>query len=338
MPDTPQGSTKCYQDGHESAGAHTGRPAAGRGPAILLLAHGGPATPAEVPTFIREMLGRGVSDRRVAVLAERYRAIGGASPMPAIVQGIGEALARAANLPVYVGMRYGSPSIQEAVCRAGADGASLLASVYLSPHLPDLTAARCRESIERCLRSLGDAPEVRYAGAWHRQPAYVRAEADATQAALLRFPHECRHEAHVVFSAHSLPGEVAQAPGGYDERVRESAELVAALAGLASTNWSVAYQSAPPSGTAWLGPDIRDTITTLSAAGVTNVVVTPLGFVVDSLEVLYDIDFGLRGLARQFGVRVERAPLPNLSAALVDALNGAVQDALSRTDAQKELA
>jgi protoporphyrin/coproporphyrin ferrochelatase len=337
MPDTPQGSTLRSQDGCESPGAHTGRPAAGREVAVLLLAHGGPPTPADVPAFIREMLGRDVSERRAAALTERYRAIGGASPMPVIVKDIAEALARATDLPVYVGMRYGSPSIQDAVCHADADGISLLASVYLSPHLPELTAERCRESIERCARSLDDAPEVRYAGAWHRQPAYLKAESEATQVALLRFPDECREGAHVVFSAHSLPREGPHSPRGYDERVRESAELVAALIGLSSTNWSVAYQSAPPSGRAWLEPDIRDTITTLSAAGVTNVVVTPLGFVVDSLEVLYDIDIELRGLARQHGVRVERAPLPNLSTALVDALKGAVQDALSRTDAQKEL-
>jgi protoporphyrin/coproporphyrin ferrochelatase len=257
--------------------------------------------------------------------------------MPAIVRDIGEALARCTDLPVYVGMRYGSPSIQEAVCRAGADGIRLLASVYLSPHLPELTAERCRESIERCARSLDEAPEVRYAGAWHRQPAYVRAEAEATQAALLRLPDTYRDEAHVIFSAHSLPVEVPYATGAYGVRVRTSAELVAALVGLPSTRWSVAYQSAPPSGTAWLGPDIRDTIVTLAAAGVTDVVVTPLGFVVDSLEVLYDIDIELRDLGRRHGVRVERAPLPNLSAALVDALNGAVQDVLSRTAAQKEL-
>jgi ferrochelatase len=282
------------------------------------------------------MLGPDVPDRRAAALAERYRAIGGASPMPAIVQGIGEALAQAAHLPVYVGMRYGGPSIHDAVCRASADGVAPLASVYLSPHLPDLTAARCRESIEQCLRSLDDAPEVRYAGAWHRQPAYVRAEADATQVALLRFPDTCRDGAHVVFSAHSLPDQAPHDAGGYDERVRESAELVAAMVGLPSSDWSVAYQSAPPSGTAWLGPDVREAISTLAVAGVTNVVVTPLGFIVDSLEVLYDIDIELRELARRQGVRVERAPLPNRSAALVEALAGAVRHVVSRTDAQKE--
>lgn len=336
MPDTAQRSTPRPHDSREPLGAHEGRPAVGRAAGILLLAHGGPATQAEVPTFIREMLGDDVSDRRVAALTDRYQAIGGASPMPAIVQRIGEALSRAAGLPVYVGMRYGSPSIEDAVCRASADGLCLLASVYLSPHLPELTAERCRESIERCRCSLEAAPDVRYAGAWHGQSAYVQVEADATQAALLRFPSERRHRAHVMFSAHSLPVRAPHMPDRYDARVRESAELVAALAGLAPTDWSVAYQSAPTSGAGWLGPDVRDTIVTLAAAGVRDVVVTPLGFVVDSLEVLYDLDLELHDLAGRYGMNMERAPLPNNSAALVDALTGAARSILSRTDAQKE--
>jgi ferrochelatase len=282
------------------------------------------------------MLGHDVSDRRMAMLAERYRAIGGASPMPAIVRGLGEALTRAMGLPVFVGMRYGRPSIEEAVDHAHADGIRLLASVYLSPHLPELTAERCRESVERRTRSLDAALEVRYAGAWHRQPAYLRAEAEAAQAALLRLPDGRRDRAHVIFSAHSLPMQAAHGPNGYDERVRESAELVAALAGLSAADWSVAYQSAPASGVAWLGPRIRDAIAMLAGAGVKDVVVAPLGFVVDSLEVLYDIDVELRDLAHRHGMSLERAPLPNLSPVLADALKGAVQNVLSRTDAQKE--
>jgi ferrochelatase len=336
MPDSPHASTPPSQHGHRPLGAREGRPAVGRAAAVLLLAHGGPATTAEVPAFIREMLGSDVSDRRVAALTERYDAIGGASPMPAIVQGIGEALARATELPVYVGMRYGSPSIEDAVGRASGDGVGLLASVYLSPHLPELTAERCRESVDGCIRSRGTALEVRHAGAWHRQPAYLQAEADATQAAMLRLPDGRRDKARVVFSAHSLPRQAAHPADGYDGRVRESAALVAALAGLSTADWSVAYQSAPPSGAAWLGPHLHETIAMLAAAGVKDVVVTPLGFVVDSLEVLYDIDFELRAVASRRGVSLQRASLPNLSPALVDALNGAVQSVLSRTDAQKE--
>jgi protoporphyrin/coproporphyrin ferrochelatase len=332
MPDIPRGDT-CAST---RAGAGERLPAAERRAAVLLLAHGGPATPAEVPAFICGLLGCDVSDRRVAVIEERYRAIGGASPMPAIVQGIGAALAQAMGMPVYVGMRHGSPSIEDAVRRASADGAGLLASVYLSPHLPELTAECCRESVERCVRSGEGTAEVRHAGAWHRQPAYLQAEADATRVALLRFPNGRREEAHVVFSAHSLPVEARQATAEYDRRVRRSAELVGALAGLPPANWTVAYQSAPPSGAVWLGPHIRDTIATLSAAGVKDVVVTPLGFVVDSLEVLYDIDLELRDLACRHGMSLERSPLPNLSPALVEALRSAAQDVLSRTDAQKE--
>jgi protoporphyrin/coproporphyrin ferrochelatase len=336
MPDSPHASTPLSQHGLQPLGAREGRPAVGRAAAVLLLAHGGPATPAEVPAFIREMLGSDVSDRRVAALTERYGAIGGSSPMAAIVQGIGEALARATQLPVCVGMRYGSPSIEDAVRRASDDGADLLASVYLSPHLPELTAERCRQSVDRCHHSRDHAPEVRHAGAWHRQPAYLEAEADATQAALRRLPDGRRDKARVVFSAHSLPTQAAHPADGYDGRVRESATLVAALAGLSPADWSVAYQSAPPSGAAWLGPHLPETIAMLAAAGVKDVVVTPLGFVVDSLEVLYDIDLELRAVAVRHSMNLQRAPLPNLSPALVDALNGAVRSVLPRTDAQKE--
>jgi ferrochelatase len=304
--------------------------------AILLLAHGGPATPAEVPGFVRDLLGSGASDQRLAALQERYRAIGGASPLPITVKAIGEALARAAGLPVYVGMRHGKPTIANAFSRVVADGTRLLAAIYLSPYLPTLTARRCRESVELCARSFPDAPQVRYADDWHGRREYLMAEADATRAALQRFPLERRSCVRVVFSAHSLPKDAVEAGDPYDRQVLESAELVASLLGLPPERWCVAYQSAPVPGPAWLGPDIHDVITALASQGVDNVVVAPIGFVVDSLEVLYDIDLELTRFARDRGVRLERAPLPNVSAALVSALEGAAQDALSRRDAQKE--
>jgi ferrochelatase len=292
------------------------------------MAHGGPATVDEVPSFLGALLGPNASKERVAALEERYRAIGGFSSLPALVREIGAALAQAAGLPVYVGMRYGRPSIEQAFSSAAADGIRLLAALYLSPHLSSLTAGRCRQSLERCAASRQDAPDVRYVCGWYGRPEYLAAEAEATRAALGRFPSEGRRWAYVVFSAHSLPLRNLAAADPYDAQVRDSAAGVASLLGLPAERWCVAYQSSPTPGPAWLGPHIHEVVADLAGKGERQIVVVPLGFVVDSLEVLYDIDLELTRFAAERGVRLERAPLLNDSAALVDALKGAAVEAL----------
>jgi ferrochelatase len=301
------------------------------------MAHGGPATVDEVPGFLGALLGPNASEEHVTALEERYRAIGGFSPLPALVRKIGSALAQTAGLPVYLGMRYGRPSIEQAFSCAAADGIRVLAALYLSPHLSSLTADRCRESLDQCAASLQDAPDVRCVSGWYGRPEYLAAEAEATRAALGRFPPEGRHRAYVVFSAHSLPLRALAAADPYDAQVRDSAAGVASMLGLPAERWCVAYQSSPAPGPAWLGPHIHEVVADLAGEGERQLVVVPLGFVVDSLEVLYDIDLELARFAAERGVHLERAPLLNDSAALVDALKGAALEALAGDHAPKEL-
>ena len=308
-----------------------------RGPAaLLLMAHGGPATADEVPGFLRTLFGPRASKERVAALEERYRAIGAFSPLPALVQRIAAALAPATGLPVYVGMRYGRPSIEQAFFKAAADGIRLLAAVYVSPHLSRRTARRCRQSLDLCNASLQDALDVRYVCNWYRRPEYLAAEAEATRLALGRFPSRERCCPHVVFSAHSLPLRDLTAADPYVAKVRESAAGVASALGLPAERWCVAYQSAPEPGSAWLGPHIHEVIADLAGKGERQIVVVPLGFVVDSLEVLYDIDLELTRFAAERGVHLERAPLLNDGAALVEALKGAALDALRSVHTQAQ--
>jgi ferrochelatase len=322
--------------GSEPAADGAARSAARRPAAILLMAHGGPATPAEVPGFIRDMLGSDAPDGRVAAIEQRYRAIGGASPLPDTIRAIGASLARAADRPVYVGMRYGRPSVGEALTEAAADGTRLLAAVYLNPHLPAPTAGWCRESVELCARSLDRAPFVRFVGNWHRRPEYLAAEAAATRVAVSRFARERRDGVSVVFSAHSLPMDGPGTDDQYDRRVRESAFGVAGLLRLPADRWCVAYQSAPTPGPRWLGPHLRDVVAGLASRRERDVAVVPLGFVADSLEVLYDIDLELTRFAAGCGVHLERAPLLNDDPGLVDALKGAVREALAGDRVPKE--
>jgi ferrochelatase len=289
--------------------------------AILLLAHGGPATPAQVPGFVRELLGGRATHERVAALERRYAAIGGFSPLPALAQAIGEELARVAALPTYVGMRHGSPSIEEAIRHAAAGQVQRLAAVCLSPLLPRAAADRYCESVARALTSLGAEVSIRLVESWHAAPDYLAGEAQAARAALERFPAEQRGDVHLVFSAHASP---IDDDDRYDQAVRESAARIAALLDLPAKRWSVAYQSAPPATQGWLSPPVRDAVVALAQQHVAGVVVVPIGFVVDSLEVLYDLDIALAETARHVGLRLERAPLLNRGSALVRALRAAV--------------
>ena len=299
--------------------------------AVLLMAYGGPQRLAQVEAYYTDIRhGNPPPPALLEELLGRYRAIGGASPLSGIVErqraGLQRELAeRGMALSVYAGMRHIEPRIGQVVAQMAADGAERLVAIALAPQRSTSTAGY-REAVERAIAALGTAaPWPLFVESWHDQPRFIAALATATAEALARFPDPTR--VPVLFTAHSLPSRVVAEGDRYPHEVARTAGRVAAQLGLA--RHSVAFQSAGRTDEPWLGPEIRDEIRRLAAAGVTDLVVCPVGFVADHLEVLYDIDIEARAVAAEVGVRLERARSMNDDPVFIAGLADLVVDALA---------
>jgi len=298
--------------------------------AVLLMAYGSPDRLDQVEAYYTDIRrGNPPSPELLEELLDRYRAIGGGSPLSRIVEtqraALGRELAaRGRHFRVYAGMRHIEPRIGEIVAGMAADGVERFVAIALAPQASS-NAAGYRRAVETGLAGLGGAaPTVVYVDSWYDQPCFTEALAETTREALARFPDPTR--VRVMFTAHSLPARVLAEGDPYPEQVAGTAALVAARLGLA--DYDVAYQSAGRTGEPWIGPDILAEIRRLAAAGVTELVIRPVGFVADHLEVLYDIDIEAQAVAAEVGIHLERARSmnddPTFIAGLADLAVGAL--------------
>jgi ferrochelatase len=288
--------------------------------AVILMAYGSPERPEDVPAYFSDIRGgRLVRPEAVAGLADRYRRIGG-SPLNRITEEQRARLEEATGLPVYVGMKHWAPWIAEAVERALAGGAQRLVGLVLAPHYSRLSIGGYRERLEQALDGRG---ELLFVDSWHDHEPYLELIAERVRGT----------DAHVVFTAHSLPERILAEGDPYRDQLLETSRLVAERAGVA--DWSLAFQSESPTGEPWLGPDIVPELERLHDAGVSRVLVAPVGFVCDHLEILWDLDVVARERAAELGLELDRIELPNADPAFVQALVGLVEKA-SRAEARIE--
>jgi ferrochelatase len=294
------------------------------------MAYGGPANLDQVEDYYRDIRrGNPPTPDLLEELIGRYRAIGGGSPLSAMVERQRTALqvelaTRDLAVPVYAGMRHIEPRIGRIVREMAADGVERIAAIALAPQRSS-NAAGYRRAVDEALAEMdGTPPRVEFVESWHDQPRFVEALATATSEALRRFPNASG--VHVLFTAHSLPSRVVADGDRYPDEVRATAALVAGRLGLAT--YTVAFQSAGRTGEPWLGPEIRDEIRRLAAGGVRDLVVCPVGFVADHLEILYDIDIEARAVAHQAGIRLERARSMNDDPTFIRGLADLVVDVL----------
>jgi ferrochelatase len=280
--------------------------------AILLMAYGSPATADDIRPYLEDIRrGRPVSDEAVDELAERYRRIGGRSPLDDVTEAQRAALEHELGIPVFVGMKHWRPRIAEAVERALDGGATRLVGVVLAPHYSRMSVGEYRERLEA---AVDGRAELMLVESWHDDPAFVDAVAQRVRGT----------DAWVVFTAHSLPERILADGDPYREQLLETSQLVAERAGLGD-RWSFAFQSASATGEPWLGPDILDELERLHAAGVRKVLVAPVGFVSDHLEILWDLDVEARERADELGLELARIESLNDDPAFVHALAGVVQ-------------
>jgi protoporphyrin/coproporphyrin ferrochelatase len=284
-------------------------------PAIVLMAYGSPAHAKDIRPYLEDIReGRPVSDAAVEELTERYQRIGGRSPLDNATEGQRAALERELGVPVFVGMKHWRPRIAEAVEQALAGDADPIVGLVLAPHYSRLSVQGYRERLEAALRGRA---ELRFVESWHTHEPYLDVLADRVRDS----------EAHVVFTAHSLPARILDEGDPYRDQLLETSQLVAERAGLDS--WSFAFQSESKTGEPWLGPDILDELGSLHAKGVERVLICPIGFVSDHLEILWDLDVEAVERAAELGLDLERIDSLNDNAAFIRGLADLVRQTVS---------
>ena len=284
--------------------------------AVLLLAFGGPTAPEDIRPFLARVLrGHPVPPERIEEVARHYEASGGRSPLNDITLRQARTLKeilkeRGLRLPVYVGMRHSRPFIRETLDDMTADGVKRALGFILSSHQTEASWQRYQENVAEARVELGDcAPEMDYCPGWHNHPLFVQAWAEQIEEEMEKIAPEKRAHTHLVFTAHSVP-EAMAASSPYCEQLKESCSLVAGRLGHA--RWSLAYQSRSGNPREpWLEPDISETLHHVATQGATEVIVAPIGFVSDHVEVLYDLDIEAKRNAEKLGLKFLRASAPN---------------------------
>jgi ferrochelatase len=283
-------------------------------PAVVLMAYGSPSDLADIRPYLEDIRsGRPVSDEAVEELTERYRRIGG-SPLDDVTEATRARLEGELGFPVFVGMKHWTPRIGEAVDRAVERGADQIVGLVLAPHYSKLSIDGYRERLED---ALDGRTGLRFIESWHVHEAYLEVLADRVRGT----------ESHVVFTAHSLPSRILDMGDPYRDQLLDTSELIAERAGLES--WSFAFQSASATGEPWLGPDILEELDDLHERGIERVLVCPIGFVSDHLEILWDIDVEARERAAELGLELDRIESLNDDPAFVRGLAELVRETVS---------
>ena len=308
--------------------------------AVILLAYGGPDSLDDIPAYLLDIRGgRPTPQALIEDITDRYRQIGGRSPLLDIANDLAHKVAAEIGLPVYVGMRHWPPYIADVVAEMAADGLEHITAICLAPHYSMLSIGKYREKLEEAVGQVqtaaGQEIGLTFVESWHTQPAYLDGIADNVRQTLERWPAEAQAQVKVIFTAHSLPSFILEKGDPYDRQLRETAGLLAEMLDLPAERWTFSYQSAAQTGMPWLGPQIEALVPQLAAAGEHNLLIAPIGFISDHVEILYDIDIGVQAIARSNGVRVERTPMLNASQPLVTALSALAREALESASASR---
>jgi ferrochelatase len=292
---------------------------------VLLIAFGGPEKPEDIRPFLQLVTaGRRIPPERIEEVAHHYEAIGGRSPLNELTfkqaKGLRRTLKREGLAqPVFVGMRNWHPFLHETLAAMKDVGHRHALGIILSSFQTEASWERYLADVAAAREQVGPgAPEVAYVPAWFDHPRFIEAVADRVAETLGRVAPESRKAAPVVFTAHSVPAAMADG-SPYVAQFTAAARAVAEK--LSHPRWSLAYQSRSGSPREpWLEPDIADVLGGLAGEGIGDVVVAPIGFVCDHVEVLYDLDVEARQLAEKLGVRFHRAAAVNDHPAFVEML------------------
>jgi len=284
--------------------------------AVVLMAYGSPERLADVPAYYADIRGgRPVASEHLADLVERYRRLGieESSPLNAITEETRASLEGELGFPVFTGMKHWTPHIADAARAAVGAGADRIVGLVLAPHYSILSVKGYRDQLEQAV----DGAHLAFVDSWHLEPGFIELLAERVRGT----------DAHVVFTAHSLPSRILELGDPYKDQLLATSDAVARTAAI--DEWTFSFQSESPTGEPWLGPDILDHLEELAASGVGHVLVCPVGFVSDHLEIRWDIDVEAQEKAAELGMRLERIEMPNADPAFVRTLATIVERVLA---------
>lgn len=301
---------------------------------VLLMAYGSPSSLNDVEPYLTHIKGGRVSSsEQIEDLKKRYQLIGGSSPLLDITKK--QALGLQARLnkgketfSVYVGMKHSPPFIEEAVLQMSKDGVKNGVAIALAPHFSKMSIGGYIKAVEEAPKNVGGKINLTFVNCWNKHPLFILAVVEKIKNALRDF-NTLKSEITVIFTAHSLPEKILESNDPYPQQLLESCQLVVNT--LELKEWHLAYQSASQTGEKWLGPDVKELIPELHQKGKRKILVVPIGFVSDHLEVLYDIDVECKKLAESLGIMLHRTESLNTSPLLIETLHSLVCEKLQES-------
>lgn len=292
---------------------------------VLVMAYGGPDNLEEVEPYLMDVRGyRATPPETVHEVRERYREIGGRSPILERTQAQANAIQSVLNeqgedFKVFVGMRHWHPFIQDTLVDMRAQGIERTVGLVMAPHYS-------RMSIQAYFKKMDEANsglQIARIHDWHLLPEYLDALVERVRAALERFPESVRADVPVIFTAHSLPERILEWGDPYPLQLLATTDAL--VERLSPRPYEFAYQSAAISNEPWLGPDASEVMERFAALGIRHILICPIGFVCEHVEILYDIDVVYQDLAKKLGVQLERIEMLNDSPKMIRGLAGLVR-------------
>lgn len=303
---------------------------------VMLMTYGSPATLDDIPVYIKHVYGgRTPSPEVIAEFRRRYDLIGG-SPLLRITREQAAALQEELNsqssdgttYSVVAGMRFAPPFIADMAAEAAA-GARQLVGIIMSPQYSPIIMKGYITTLQDAVEELGrDDLTLSISRDWHLQPCFLQAVAERVQQALDKLPPDVRERVPVLLTAHSMPKRVVENEPDYINHLKETAAAIAKLVNLPDERWMFCYQSAGHTPGEWLKPDFADIMPELQQAGQTHVLIAPIQFLADHLEILYDIEIGARNQAEEHGIQFARTESLNTSPLFIKALAQVVKETM----------
>ena len=303
--------------------------------AVLLMAYGSPDSPDQMEAYLLDVRGgRPTPQTLVDEISHRYAQIGGRSPLLDLTRRQADALEAELNrrleaenirFHTYLGMRHWEPRIAEGIAQIAADGLTEVVALVMAPHSSRMSTGMYFKRLEEAIAEQGLHLQIFPITSWHNHPGLIEAITSQALDAVEKFGDQAPY---IVFTAHSLPERILAQGDLYDAQLRETAAMVAARLAWPPQRWEFCYQSAGQSAEPWLGPQIEQEVVRLADRGEKNLLIVPIGFVCDHVEVLYDIDIAARQLAEERGARLERSASLNDNPLFIAALADLVQDAV----------
>ena len=300
--------------------------------AVLIMAYGGPDSLQDIEPYLLDIRGgRPTSPELVAEIRERYARIGGRSPLLEITRAQASALekclnrssssgAYTPNFRVYVGMRHWKPYIRDTVAQIAADGYKEGIAFCMAPHASKMSTGAYLNKLKEAQAALSEPLNMLFIESWYDQPFLIQSLARKVRAAVQKFPTNIVPDIHFLFTAHSLPTILKEQGDVYSDQLQKTAQLLAQELGLVNAQWTFGYQSAGAATGQWMGPAIEELLPQLAGSNKKNVLVSPVGFMADHVEILFDLDIKAQEIAQKYKIRLVRSESLNDSADFIEGL------------------